>query len=97
AVTFQGVPAGQVSKIELWPQDPRFVRVRVSLDKAIPVVQGTTASISASFTGVSTVTLEGAARGPPAITELGPEGAPVIPAKAGGLGEILASAPLLLE
>jgi phospholipid/cholesterol/gamma-HCH transport system substrate-binding protein len=96
-VTFQGVPAGQVSEIELWRQDPEFVRVRVELDKQIPILQGTTATISASFTGVSTVSLGGAVRGAPAITEPGPEGVPVIPAEAGGLGEILASAPLLLE
>ena len=97
AVTFQGVDAGQVTKIELWPQDPNFVRVRVSLGEEIPILQGTTASISASFTGVSTVSLGGAVKGAPAITEPGPEGVPVIPAEPGGLGEILASAPLLLE
>lgn len=96
-VTFQGVPAGQVTGIELWRQDPQFVRVRVSLREEIPILQGTTASISASFTGVSTISLGGAVRGAPPITQLGPEGVPVIPAKAGGLGEILASAPLLLE
>jgi len=59
-VTFQGVPAGQVETIELWRQDPSFVRVRVSLKEEIPILQGTTASISASFTGVSTVSLGGA-------------------------------------
>lgn len=96
-VTFQGVPAGQVTLIELWRQNPEFVRVRVSLQKEIPVLQGTTASISASFTGVSNVSLGGAVRGAPPITEPGPEGVPVIPATPGGLGEILASAPLLLE
>lgn len=96
-VTFQGVPAGQVSQIELWRQDPEFVRVRVEIDEQIPILQGTTASISASFTGVSTVSLGGAVRGAPPITEPGPEGVPVIPAQPGGLGEILASAPLLLE
>ncbi|MEO0062499.1 MAG: hypothetical protein RLZZ08_1059 [Pseudomonadota bacterium] len=96
-VTFQGVPAGQVTQIELWRQNPEFVRVRVSLQKEIPVLQGTTASISASFTGVSNVSLGGAVRGAPPITEPGPEGPPVIPAAPGGLGEILASAPLLLE
>src|SRR5688500_18695343 len=96
-VTFKGVPAGQVKQIELWRQDPEFVRVRVSLDEDIPILQGTTASISASFTGVSTVSLGGAVKGAPAITEPGPEGVPVIPAEPGGLGEILASAPLLLE
>lgn len=97
AVTFQGVPAGQVKDIELWRQDPEFVRVRVSLNEDIPVLQGTTASISASFTGVSTVSLGGAVKGAPPITEPGPEGVPVIPAEPGGLGELLASAPLLLE
>jgi phospholipid/cholesterol/gamma-HCH transport system substrate-binding protein len=96
-VTFQGVHAGQVSQIELWKKDPSFVRVRVSLNEEIPILQGTTASISASFTGVSTVSLGGAVKGAPAITEPGPEGVPVIPATPGGLGEILASAPLLLE
>ena len=96
-VTFQGVPAGQVTDIELWRQDPEFVRVRVSLDESIPILQGTTASISASFTGVSNVSLGGAVKGAPPITEPGPEGVPVIPAEPGGLGEILASAPLLLE
>jgi phospholipid/cholesterol/gamma-HCH transport system substrate-binding protein len=96
-VTFQGVYAGQVREIKLWRQNPEFVRVRVSLDEDIPILQGTTASISASFTGLSTVSLGGAVRGAPPITEPGPEGVPVIPAKPGGLGEILASAPLLLE
>ena len=96
-VTFKGVPAGQVKQIELWPQNPEFVRVRVSLNSDIPILQGTTASISASFTGVSNVSLGGAVQGAPPITEPGPEGVPVIPAQPGGLGEILASAPLLLE
>jgi phospholipid/cholesterol/gamma-HCH transport system substrate-binding protein len=96
-VTFQGVNAGQVKNIEVWRQDPEFVRVRVSINEGIPILQGTTASISASFTGLSTISLGGAVRGAPPITEPGPEGVPVIPAKPGGLGEILASAPLLLE
>jgi phospholipid/cholesterol/gamma-HCH transport system substrate-binding protein len=96
-VTFQGVNAGQVETIELWRQDPSFVRVRVELNEEIPILQGTTASISASFTGLSTVSLGGAVKGAPPITEPGPEGVPVIPATPGGLGEILASAPLLLE
>jgi phospholipid/cholesterol/gamma-HCH transport system substrate-binding protein len=96
-VTFAGVPAGQVTQIELWRQNPEFVRVRVSLNGDIPVLQGTVASISASFTGVSSLSLDGAVRGAPPITEPGPEGVPVIPAQPSPLGEILASAPLLLE
>lgn len=96
-VTFSGVPAGQVRTIELWSKDPEFVRVRIKIDESVPILQGTTATIQGSFTGVSKIQLDGATRGAPAIAEVGPEGAPVIPTKPGGLGEILSNAPLLLE
>ncbi|MDE2621013.1 MAG: MCE family protein [Sphingomonadales bacterium] len=96
-VTFAGVPAGQIETIELWPRDPSFVRVRIKVDSGVPILQGTTATILGSFTGVSTIQLEGAVKGAPPITELGPEGAPVIPTKRGGLGALLNNAPLLLE
>jgi len=97
AVAFQGVPVGQIKKIELWKKDPSFVRVRISVDEDVPVVVGTTATIQGSFTGISDIQLDGAIRGSPPIVEPGPEGVPVIPTKRGGLGEILNSAPLLLE
>lgn len=96
-VSFAGVPAGQVTDIELWPKDPEFVRVRIKIDDKIPILQGTTATLQGSFTGVSTVQLDGAVKGAPAIAEPGPDGVPVIPTKPGGLGAILANAPLLLE
>lgn len=96
-VTFAGVPSGQVKEIELWPKDPEFVRVRIAVDEKVPILQGTTATLQGSFTGVSTVQLEGAVKGAPRITEPGPEGAPVIPTKRGGLGALLSNAPLLLE
>lgn len=96
-VTFSGVPAGQVKLIELWRKDPEFVRVRIKINDQVPILQGTTATIQGSFTGVSKIQLVGATRGAPPITEIGPEGAPVIPTKPGGLGELLSNAPLLLE
>ena len=96
-VTFSGVPAGQIAEIELWPKDPSFVRVRVKVDKKVPILQGTTATIQGSFTGVSNVQLEGAVKGAPPITEPGPEGVPVIPTRRGGLGALLSNAPLLME
>ncbi|MBC2652246.1 MCE family protein [Novosphingobium flavum] len=96
-VTFAGVPAGQIETIELWPRDPSFVRVRIKVNDGVPILQGTTATILGSFTGVSTIQLEGAVKGAPPITEPGPEGAPVIPTKRGGLGALLNNAPLLLE
>lgn len=96
-VAYAGVPVGKVTKIELWKKDPEFVRVRVSVDESVPVLQGTTATIQGSFTGVSTIQMEGAVRGAPPITEKGPEGVPVIPTRRGGLGELLTNAPLLME
>lgn len=97
SVTFSGVPVGQVEKIELWKKDPSFVRVRIAIDEGVPILQGVTATMQGSFTGVSNIQLEGAVKGAPALTEIGPEGAPVIPTKRGGLGELLNSAPVLLE
>ncbi|WP_338445451.1 MlaD family protein [Pelagerythrobacter marensis] len=103
-VSFAGVPVGQVSQIALWETDPQFVRVRVKVRDEVPIRVGTTATIQGSFTGVSTILLDGARRDAPALTcEEGPgntacpEGVPVIPTKPGGLGELLANAPLLLE
>lgn len=99
-VNFSGVPAGQVSEIALWTKNPEFVRVRIAVNDDIPILIGTTATIQATFTGVSSIQLDGAVRGAPAITCENTnctEGVPEIPAKQGGLGEILASAPLLLE
>jgi len=97
SVTFSGVPAGQIEKIELWPKDPSFVRVRIGIDKKVPILLGTTATIQGSFTGVSNIQLEGAVKGAPPLTEPGPEGVPVIPTRRGGLGALLSNAPLLLE
>ncbi len=104
-VSFAGVPSGQVELIELWPKDPGFVRVRIKVDEETPILVGTTATIQGSFTGVSTILLDGARRGAPPLTCDGegigktacPENVPVIPTKPGGLGELLANAPLLLE
>lgn len=97
AVSYAGVPAGQIQDIELWTKDPSFVRVRVTIDRKIPILQGTVATIQGSFTGVSNIQLNGGVRGAPPITEPGPNGVPVIPTKAGGLGALLNNAPLLLE
>jgi len=98
AVTFSGVPSGQIESIELWGADPDFKRVRIEVREETPILLGTTATISSvGFTGVSQITLDGAVKNAPPITEIGPGGAPVIPTKAGGLGALLNSAPQLLE
>ena len=99
-VNFAGVPVGQVSEIVLWDKDPEFVRTRIKVEEDVPILVGTTATIQSSFTGVSTIMLDGARRGRPPIsceTTACTEGVPIIPPKPGGFGEILANAPLLLE
>ena len=100
-VDFSGVPVGQVTQIELWDKDPEFVRVRIKVKDTVPILVGTTATIQGSFTGVSTITLDGARTGAPPIsceTTACTEGVPIIPPTAGGgFGAVLASAPLLLE
>ena len=98
SVTFSGVPSGQIKDIALWKDNPEFVRVRIEVKDETPILEGTTATIAGvGFTGVSQVTLDGAIKGQPPITEPGPGGVPVIPTKRGGLGALLNSAPQLLE
>jgi phospholipid/cholesterol/gamma-HCH transport system substrate-binding protein len=97
-VTFSGVPVGQITQISLLPERPEFVWVRIEVDEETPVLQGTTAQIrGVGFTGVSEIQLSGAVQGSRPITQVGPQGCPVIPASSGGLGALLASAPELLE
>src|SRR5918993_1408111 len=98
SVNFQGVPVGQIEKISLLPDRPEFVWVRVEVDAETPVLQGTTAQIKGvGFTGVSEIALEGAMKGGRPLTQIGPQGCPVIPASSGGLGALLNSAPELID
>lgn len=111
AVTFSGVPVGQVESINLQPQTPEFVRVRINTSGDTPVPIGTTATIKGvGFTGVSQIQLDPPAPNPkapgprPEITcpeddksAQCPYGVPVIPTKPGALGELLSSAPELIE
>lgn len=67
-VSFAGVPVGQVSDIELWKRDPDYVRVRISVKDDVPILAGTTATVQSSFTGISTILLDGARAGQAPIT-----------------------------
>src|SRR2546421_10204200 len=59
AVTFSGVPVGQVESINLQPQTPELVRVRITVNKTTPVLVGTTATVKGvGFTGVSEIQLD---------------------------------------
>jgi phospholipid/cholesterol/gamma-HCH transport system substrate-binding protein len=110
-VTFSGVPVGQVDSINLQPQTPELIRVRITVNDDTPVPVGTTATVKGvGFTGVSQINLDPPARNPRqprAFREIScppgdrpaqcPYGVPVIPTKPGALGELLSSAPELVE
>ncbi|MCJ8190873.1 MlaD family protein [Sphingomicrobium aestuariivivum] len=97
-VSFSGVPVGEVQGISLLPQRPEFVWVRISVDADTPVLQGTEATISGvGFTGVSEIQLSGAQTGAPPVTDVGPQGCPVIRSSASVLDSVLNSAPELID
>lgn len=96
-VAFSGVPVGKIDDIALIPDQPELIRVRIQVKEDTPVLQGTTATVQGSFTGTSTINLDGAVRGAPPIDQPGPWGYPLVPPKAGGLGAILSNAPQLLD
>ena len=98
AVTYSGVPVGQVKQITIWKPDPQFVRVRITVNDDTPILEGTSATVQGSFTGTSTVGLDGGRKG---AAELAcpendtanecPFGVPVVPTRTGGFGAILNS------
>jgi phospholipid/cholesterol/gamma-HCH transport system substrate-binding protein len=97
-VAFNGVPVGKIDEIRLLPNTPAFVRVRITVEEDVPVLQGTFATIEGvGFTGVSQIQLSGSIAGAEKLTKPGPFGVPIIPAQAGGLGALLTSAPELLK
>ncbi|MEA3054402.1 MAG: phospholipid/cholesterol/gamma-HCH transport system substrate-binding protein [Sphingomonadales bacterium] len=111
AVTFSGVPVGQVDSINLMPRTPEFIRVRITIDEDTPVLVGTTATIKGvGFTGVSQIQLDPPDNDPrrrrvvreitcPEVNREAqcPYGVPIIPTKPGALGQVLESAPELLN
>src|SRR5687767_6887873 len=110
AVTFSGVPVGSVESINLMPDTPQFVRIRISVGEETPVIVGTTATMKATFTGIASIQLDPPERDPRRrqrgrpieCPEVNPEaqcpfGVPLIPTKPGALGQLLNSAPELLE
>ncbi|NIJ07452.1 phospholipid/cholesterol/gamma-HCH transport system substrate-binding protein [Sphingomonas vulcanisoli] len=96
-VAFSGVPVGKIDDISLVPDQPELIRVRIEVKEDTPILEGTAATVQGSFTGTSTINLDGAVKGAPPIDQPGPWGFPLIPPKAGGLGAILANAPQLLD
>lgn len=96
-VNFQGVPVGQVQSINLLPEQPDKVRVRIVVQGPVPILKGTTATLaSVGFTGVAIVSLEGTMGGAAPLEGNGKWGRPIIPTKPGALAGLLETAPVLL-
>ena len=110
-VTFRGVPVGSIQSINLEPASPQFIRVRITVAEQTPVLRGTTATIrDVGFTGISQIQLDPPEPTPgrpqPRVEISCPEvnreaecpyGYPVIPTRPGALGQLLNTAPELLE
>lgn len=97
-VAFKGVAVGKISQIQILPDRPDIVRVRITIEEEVPILEGTTAAVEGvGFTGVSQIQLSGAKEGAKPITGPAPYGAPLIPAGGGGLGELLSTAPEVLN
>jgi phospholipid/cholesterol/gamma-HCH transport system substrate-binding protein len=93
-VAFNGVVVGKIRQIQILPDKPEFVRVRITIEDEVPILEGTTAAVEGvGFTGVSQIQLTGSMSGHKPITGPSPYGAPLIPARTGGLGDLLATAP----
>lgn len=110
AVTFSGVPVGQIESINLLPDTPQFVRIRIAVKDDTPILVGTTATMKSTFTGIASIQLDPPARDPrnrradqPIVCpdvhpeRLCPFGVPLIPPKPGGFSQLMSSAPELLE
>jgi len=97
-VRFNGVPIGQVKRIALLPNDPRKVRVRVSITADAPILEDTTAMLEPlGVTGLVIVQLSGTMIGAQPLTKEGPFGVPVIPSRPSPLSALFNNAPQLLQ
>src|SRR3546814_8910351 len=64
AVSYNGVPVGQIEPINLDSRRPQFVRVRIAVREEVPILEGTTATIEGvGSTGVSQRQLDPAPAG----------------------------------
>ncbi|CUA95617.1 MlaD family protein [Thiomonas bhubaneswarensis] len=80
-VLYRGVTVGKVASIEIDPKNPSLIRIKVEIDRSVPVRSDTVAQLSPlGVTGLSAVNLIGGASPTPLPTPPG-EPDPVIPYK----------------
>lgn len=98
SVRFNGVPVGEVKRIELDPNDPSRVRVRAEIAGSVPVKQDSVALLEAvGFTGVAFVQIEGGSAVSEPLEKREGEEYPVIPSRPSAIQEVFEGAPDLLN
>ena len=98
-VRYNGLSVGQVVALDLDPDDPSKVRVRIEVDAGTPVKTDTTAQLSSQgVTGVSFVALSGGSAGAPLLIDSVDAGTvPEIPAERSVVQALTEDAPDLVE
>lgn len=97
-VQFNGIKVGQIKEIDVVPDDPDKVRVRVQIGKDTPVQVDAVAKIEPrGITGVSYVQILGGRPGSGPLAASQPGHVPVIPSMRSELAELFASAPEVMN
>ena len=91
---FNGIKVGRIIEIDVVPDDPSRVRVRVEIDQDTPVHIDAVAKVEPKgITGVSFVQILGGKAGGKRLVPEKPGEVPVIPSMRSELAELFASAP----
>jgi phospholipid/cholesterol/gamma-HCH transport system substrate-binding protein len=95
-VLFNGIKVGEVKAIRLDPEDPRKVRMRVTIERAVPVGTDAVATLQAlGLTGLSAVAIKGGDPDAPLLRTTEDE-VPVIPSEVTGLDRLRQDLPTVL-
>ncbi len=91
-VQYNGIKVGEVTHLQLAPDDPRKVMARVRLDATAPVRQDTRAKLGLQgVTGLAFIQLSGGKPGSPPLLPTSEHPVPVIPSEESALSKLLAS------
>jgi phospholipid/cholesterol/gamma-HCH transport system substrate-binding protein len=92
-VLFNGVHVGEVTEIDLMPQDPEHVYALISVDSRVPIRADTKARLESSgFTGVQSIALIGGNINAPPLAKPPDGGPPVIIAERSDFQDMLEAA-----
>lgn len=98
AVSYRGVPIGQVTDIAISPVEIEQIRVHVNIDRKVPIKTDMLAKVeSQGLTGVSSIQLSGGSKDSPALIVQGDQPYPIIPSQSSLMEEVSDSLPAVLK